>query len=113
MTPYAILLVRSGDGDDVISRRFQSLSKSQHPDRPGAGGEPGPEWYAIANAYTVIRYADARLKWKEAMRMLSGLCSDCKGYGTVGSRVLGSKVRVCGSCQGVGRTSPTARQEKV
>jgi DnaJ-domain-containing protein 1 len=46
--PYAVLLVRMTDTDTTIRKRFHQLAEHQHPDRDGANGKPGPQWFAIA-----------------------------------------------------------------
>ena len=103
MTPYAELLVRPLDEDAAIRAAFHALSREQHPDRDGAAGVPGARWYAITEAYRAVRTAELREAWAKKTATLSGLCASCRGLGVWGSRVGGSKVRVCASCAGEGR----------
>jgi DnaJ-class molecular chaperone len=102
MTPYAELLVRPSDGDDVIRRRFHVLSRTEHPDRNGAGGRPGPRWYALAAAYAAIKTAGARAAWEKAHAGWAGQCRTCSGSGVTGSPAAGG-VRLCQVCAGGGR----------
>jgi len=103
VTPYAILLVRPLDTDATIRARFHLLSKDQHPDRWNAGGVPGPNWYVLVGAYAAIKIQALRDVWISRQRGLSGLCKSCDGTGVVGSRVGGSKIRLCTACDGEGR----------
>lgn len=103
LTPYAELLVRPLDDDLTIRQRFHELSRAQHPDRDGAAGRPGPRWYALAAAYGAIKTQAARCVWEAMQGSLSGVCAACCGYGVQGSRIGGSKVRLCEACKGVGR----------
>lgn len=100
-TPYAELLVSPSAGDREIRQVFQALARTEHPDRDGAGGEPGPRWFAVAGAYARIKTEAARATWSAEMRLRSGACEACGGFGVVGSRL--TRVRACGACGGVGR----------
>ena len=104
MTPYAVLLVRAVDSDELIRKRFHVLARTQHPDRDGAAGHPGLDWFRISRAYSLIRTTGLRATWAREQKMLSGWCTACQGTGVTGSRVGGCKVRLCASCGGEGRT---------
>jgi DnaJ-class molecular chaperone len=108
LTPYAVLLLRPSATDDEIRQRFHALAKTQHPDRDGAGGTPGPLWYALSAAYTSIKRQANRDAWERAEALRSRRCAACKGAGTTGGRLGG--VKVCAACLGTGRF---AGQEKV
>lgn len=103
MTPYATLLVRASDGDEAIRARFHALSRHEHPDRPGAQGVPGEQWYPLAGAYSMLKTEALRTTWERTQRGLSGLCATCKGFGVVGTRKFGGKIRICEACEGKGR----------
>lgn len=103
MTPYAELLVRPSDSDEVIRRWFHVLSRLEHPDRDGAQGHPGPHWYALTAAYGAIRTLGMRTAWAASQARLSGLCVVCGGFGVTGSRVGKALPKVCVACNGEGR----------
>ncbi len=103
-TPYAALMVRPADSDETIRAQFHALSKEQHPDRAGADGVPGKEWYDIVAAYTAIKTLAAREALARRMAALSGFCTACTGSGVRGSRFAGSRLRHCDACHGAGRT---------
>ena len=101
MTPYAVLLCRPSDVDVTIRQTFYAISRRQHPD--ANNGVPGPQWMASLEAYNTIKTAERRERWLARMQTLSSLCQRCDGSGVVGSRLAGSKIRVCGTCHGEGR----------
>ena len=103
MTPYAELLVRPSDSDEVIRKRFHVLSRTEHPDRDGAQGEPVPRWYALAAAYGAVKTLSMRTAWATNQLRLSGLCAVCQGSGVTGSRVGRAVPKVCAACGGEGR----------
>jgi DnaJ-class molecular chaperone len=100
MTPHATLMVRATDVDETIRHAFQELSKRLHPDKNN--GVRSPEWDVVAQAYSTIKTEDRRMAWSKAMAKKAGRCKPCQGYGTVGSRLLGGKVRLCATCDGAG-----------
>ncbi len=101
MTPYAILLVKPTDGDEVIRKAYHAIAEEEHPDKTGRAVTE--RWYVATNAYTVIKTAAKRENWALAQRLLSGVCGQCGGTGVVGTRMFKGKIRVCGVCKGVGR----------
>ncbi len=101
LTPYAELLVSPSAGDKEIRQVFQALARTEHPDRDGADGEPGPRWFAVAGAYARIKTEASRATWAAEMQLRSGVCEACGGFGVAGSRL--TRVRACGACGGVGR----------
>ena len=103
MTPYAVMLVKPNDGDVAIRKRFQMQSKKQHPDRDGANGQPGPEWFSLAAAYSQIKTEGLRAAWAAKNNLLSRLCKPCSGLGVRGTRIGGGKITVCDKCSGEGR----------
>ena len=105
MTPYAELMVRPLDGDLTIRQQFHVLSRTEHPDRDGSGGVPGPRWYALTAAYGAIKTERLREALAARRSHLSGLCKPCRGLGVMGSRVGGSKVLLCAACKGEGRAA--------
>lgn len=103
MTPYAVLLVRPSDDDLTIRKRFHVLSRTEHPDRDGADGEPGARWYVLTAAYGAVKTLILRRAWEAGQKRLSGLCTACRGFGVSGSRVGHSAPHVCVACGGEGR----------
>ena len=103
MTPYAEILVRPSDSDEVIRKRFHVLSRLEHPDRDGAQGQPGPRWYALAAAYGAVKTLGMRTTWAASRARLSGLCAACSGFGVTGSRIGKALPKVCAACSGEGR----------
>ena len=101
MTPYAELLCRPVDGDDEIRARFHVPARAQHPDRPGAEGQVGPRWHALAQAYAQVKTAALRAAWERGQALLSGRCPHCQGLGVTGGRLGG--VKICVGCHGEGR----------
>ena len=101
-----MLLAKPTDDDAVIRKLFHALVQSEdagHPDRLGAGGEPGPRWYEVSQAYAQIKTEGLRQAWERRNAVLARLCKDCNGWGVVGTRFLGGKVSVCVKCGGAGR----------
>jgi DnaJ-class molecular chaperone len=103
VTPYAVLLVRPSDDDLTIRKRFHVLSRTEHPDRDGAGGAPGAQWYVLTAAYGAVKTLMLRRAWEASQKRLSGLCASCQGFGVTGSRVGRAVPRICGACGGLGR----------
>jgi DnaJ-class molecular chaperone len=111
MTPYAVLMVRPMDSDQTIRQQFHALAVHEHPDRPGAAGVPGPNWYTISGAYALIKTDLLRSAWSKHQSVLSGLCAGCSGSGVKGTRTAGRKIRVCEACNGEGRVVKPRRQK--
>lgn len=108
LTPYAVLLARPADSDDTIRRLYHNIARYTHPDAISGFPEPGrtkarDEWYRATEAYTAIKTEAVRSALATATVRLSGVCSTCRGFGVVGSRLGGAKVRVCEACKGAGR----------
>lgn len=99
MTPYAILLVKPTDSDEVIRKTYHVFARQTHPDKH----VQDPEWYVYTTAYTAIKTADAREAWERQQAMLSGRCADCEGAGVRGTRMFKGKIRLCTTCKGMGR----------
>lgn len=102
LTPYATLLVKPTDTDDVIRHEYHALARKQHPDLRN-DKEPGPRWQEVNEAYPLVETVSRRTAWAKAHAMKSGGCTKCVGSGVVGSRVAGGKIKVCVTCKGVGR----------
>ena len=106
MTPYAELLVKPVDADNVIRRAYHALARHEHPD--AHAGVPGPRWTAITAAYGEIRTTDRRDAWTRRQARLTRFCNACRGYGVTwqrtGTRALRERVNVCTECHGEGRT---------
>lgn len=116
MTPYAILKVRPQDGDDYIRTVYHSLAKDQHPDRPGASGTPGLDWYAITAAYKQINTQEKRDALVAQYKLLAGRCEACSGLGVMGGARVRLSLRVCDACNGeggVGRPRRFAKHRKL
>lgn len=106
MTPWAELLLDPARADDrAVRARFHKLSRAQHPDRDGAAGKPGPQWYALTAAYQAINTAERRAVWAARQSHLASLCEGCRASG-VQIRLTGREkgVRVCTVCSGTGRS---------
>ena len=104
MTPWAELLLRPVDAtDEVVRRRFHELSRTEHPD--ALDGAPGPRWFALVAAYQAIKTQTLRDALAKSTQALSALCSACSATGVVGTRIGGSKVRLCAACRGEGRAA--------
>ena len=103
-TPFAVLQIKPSDDDLTIRKRFHELSKSQHPDRPGAGGIPGPLWQQLVDAYGQVKTATHRTAWHQAQAQLARLCHTCEGLGVTWKRVGRDRsATICGECNGEGR----------
>ena len=104
MTPYAILLCKPSDTDLAIRKRFHELSKTQHPDRSGAGGVPGSLWQDLVDAYGQVKTDERRIAWHQAQAHLARLCHTCEGLGIAWKRIGKNKdAVVCVKCNGEGR----------
>lgn len=101
MTPYAILLVKPTDSDELIRKTYWKKAEKLHPDRNE--GFASPTWYTVTAAYVAIKTADARNKWAEQQEMLAGQCDTCDGIGVKGTRMFKGKIRLCEDCKGEGR----------
>ena len=101
MTPYALLLVKPNDPDEVIRKAYHAQAETQHPD--ANGGTPGPQWYTATAAYNAIKTETLRQAWARRQGALAGLCATCEGSGVVGTRMFKGKIRLCNGCQGEGR----------
>jgi len=111
MTPYAILLVRPVDSDETIRKRFHVLSKGQHPDRIGAKGTPGPEWYEQAAAYSCVKTEALRKEWAAYRKQLARQCVTCGGCGVVWKRIGKDQgTKVCAQCAGEGAVAKGTRR---
>lgn len=100
-TPYAVLLVRPGDPDEVIRRAYHEIARREHPDAVAA--KPSDSWFAATEAYSAIKTAEKRAAWEAGARLLSGGCAACKGCGVKGTRMFKGVIRVCEGCGGEGR----------
>ena len=111
MTPWAVLLLRPGSEDRDISKKFRELSRAQHPDRDGANGVPGPDWYKITEAYELIKTEPARKSWEHGRLVLSNRCMSCAGSGVVWSRLGKNRpADICRVCSGEGRVARKGRK---
>lgn len=102
MTPYAELMVRPTDTDEMIRARFHVLSRACHPDLVDSP-QARATWFRIAGAYSAVKTAVKRATYDKGMQVLARRCRTCNGSGVQGSRSAGSKIRVCVSCAGEGR----------
>lgn len=107
ITPYAVLLCRPNDSDDVIRKAFHAEAQITHPDLLSV---PDPEnrearWQAALAAYNAIKTQQARDAFETSLRLLANLCFDCGGFGVAGTRLAGRRIRVCDACKGEGRRS--------
>ena len=108
LTPYAVLLLKPNTTDDEIRKRFHQLAKSQHPDRSGAQGIPGPLWHGLTSAYNQVKTQTARSTWERHAALKAGRCVICKGQGVLGGRLSGG-IKICDKCRGEGTvTIPAA-----
>ena len=105
MTPWAELLLNPITATDItVRRRYHELARVQHPDRGGAEGKPGPRWYALATAYSLIKAIEARVEWQRTQSVLANVCQACGGSGVTIKRLgKGKGVTICTSCNGEGR----------
>jgi DnaJ-class molecular chaperone len=101
MTPYAVLLVKPTDSDEVIRKTYHRIAERNHPD--ANGGVAGALWHAATAAYTTVKTEEKREAWAHKQALLSGLCTECEGYGVRGTRMFKGKIRVCAECKGEGR----------
>lgn len=105
MTPWAELLLDPADaGEREVRARFHALSRTQHPDRDGAAGMPGPRWAAVCAAYQAVKTSALRAEWERRQRALAGRCAKCEGTGVSVQRTGKNRgVSVCTKCEGEGR----------
>jgi hypothetical protein len=108
MTPYAVLLARPVDGDEVVRKLYHGIARCCHPDtRRGmsqaAQADLTARWHTATEAYTAIKTYDRRDTWAREQALLSGGCEACGGCGVRGSRVGKGSVRLCEACGGEGR----------
>jgi len=109
MTPYAVLLVKPTDTEDIIRAAYHALARESHPDKfrnttSYEAAQAELLWTAATTAYTLVKTESARAKWAAQQYLLSGMCATCSGYGVTGTRLAGRKIRVCASCSGEGRS---------
>lgn len=97
MTPYAVLMVKPGATDEVVRAAYHVIARRAHPDAR-IGESSTEDWYCATEAYSAIKTDEKRKALEQRQKLLSGLCSECRGYGVVGWRV-----RVCDVCDGEGR----------
>ena len=103
LTPWAALGIRPSAATDLsVRQRFHVLSRSQHPDRPGADGVPGPDWYRLTAAYGAVKTDVLRAGWAAMQARFSGGCAACSGSGVAPGRNK-TPVALCGACRGAGR----------
>jgi len=103
MTPYAVLMVKPGATDEVVRAAYHVIAKRTHPDARSGKSltefvQMTEDWYCATEAYSAIKTDEKRKALEQRQKLLSGLCSECRGYGVVGWRV-----RVCDVCDGEGR----------
>lgn len=103
MTPYAFLLVKPTDSDEVIRKAYHRVAQENHPDRAGGDGKPGSLWFTSTAAYTAIKTEEVRSVWMQKQELLSGFCDDCSGSGVQGTRLFKGRIKVCEVCKGKGR----------
>lgn len=101
MTPYAVLLVKPTDSDEVIRKTYWEQAKLHHPDKPLSNPTL---WSLFTNAYTAIKTKDARDALARKQDLLARLCATCDGSGVGGTRMFKGRIRVCDVCKGEGRT---------
>jgi hypothetical protein len=101
VTPYAVLLVKPTDTDEVVRKAYHETARRDHPD--ANGGRPGPMWHTATAAYAAIKTAAARESWAKRQSALSGRCELCDGCGVRGTRMFGGRIRACDGCGGAGR----------
>jgi len=103
LTPWAELLVRPEDPDEVIRRAYHAVARREHSDAT-ADGTPGPRWHAVTAAYCALKTEALRSRWLAARAGLARLCTACGGLGVTWRRVGKDKAaKVCMGCQGAGR----------
>lgn len=101
-TPYAVLLVKSSDADDVIRHAYWAIAQlKNHPDVNG--GIPGPRWHEATDAYNLIKTKTLRDRWDLVRQLEARFCKECDGYGVRGSRIGKGRIRICEQCLGVGK----------
>ena len=108
MTPYAELLVRPADSDDVIRARFHELARRCHPDvvltRHGTDWRRlAAEWARCSGAYALVKTQALRDAWERSEALIAGRCRACRGVGITGGAL--KKATVCAGCRGEGRVS--------
>jgi hypothetical protein len=107
-TPYAILLAKPGDSDDVIRKLYHDIVRYCHPDALRGLPQDSQEklraqWYTATEAYTVVKTVAVRIAWEAQLRIAAGVCGKCRGYGVMGSRIGSGKICVCAACRGEGK----------
>ena len=100
LTPYAVLLVKPTDTDEVIRKAYHALARTAHPDITVG---QAIFWERYNSAYAAIETVEEREAWKKERSMLSGLCGACEASGVVGTRLFGGEIEVCAGCGGRGR----------
>ena len=113
MTPYAILLVKPSDSDEVIRKTYYVLARDSHPDVVGTGSVARAKWELATEAYNAIKTEELRTVWTHHAALLAGLCAKCAGAGTVGTRMFKGKIRVCEACCGEGRVKTARKPAKL
>ncbi len=103
MTPYAVLLVKPSDGDELIRKAYHAVARMEHPDREVGQKMASELWYEATAAYAAIKTFELRRSWSRQQSLHAKLCAQCEGFGVVGTRLFKSSVRVCASCAGNGR----------
>lgn len=101
MTPYAVLLVKPTDTDELIRKTYHVQARKEHPDLVKV--EPSDNWYIATTAYTAVKTETKRAAWMEKQSLLSGFCDPCGGSGVRGTRMFKGKIKICEVCKGEGR----------
>jgi len=110
VTPYAVLLVRSSDGDDAVRRAYHAIARLTHPDvRRGlpsqAQARATERWHAATMAYSLVKTQALREAWARSVAGLAGVCITCDGLGVTWRRLGNDRaVKICARCDGAGRT---------
>jgi hypothetical protein len=105
LTPWAELLVRPVDGDDVVRRAWHAIARVEHADAT-ADRRPGPRWQAAKAAYEAVEDEAARMRWAAALAHQAGLCAVCVGFGVTWRRVGKDRgAKVCAACGGEGKVT--------
>ena len=102
-TPYAILLVKPTDSDEVIRKAYHILARASHPDIVGTGPATRATWHRVTEAYNQVKTQELRDTLQKRSALLSGECVRCKGAGVTGTRMFKGTIKLCEECKGEGR----------
>jgi DnaJ domain len=101
LTPYAVLLVKPTDADEVVRKAYHAIVRSCHPDVRHDDAAKA-RWFEVTEAYAAVETKEARDTWQRGRDLMASKCVGCNGTGVRGTRMFKGKIHHCEFCRGVG-----------